>query len=64
MGLGQAACPGSIAMSLWLVPPSPAQPGSSTRMELLAWFLPRRKHMAVYITDNWESFPLSNETIY
>lgn len=46
------ACPGSTAMSLWLIPPSPAGSGSGTRMELLGWFLPRRKHMAVYFSDN------------
>lgn len=55
-----AVCPGSTTKSLWLVPLSPAQPRCSTRMELLAWFLPRRKQIAVYISDNCVSFPLSN----
>lgn len=35
-GMGPA-CPDSTGMSLWLIPPSPARSGSSTRMELLVW---------------------------
>lgn len=51
MGLGRGCLPWQHCHVPLACPILSSTAGSSTRMELLAWFLPRRKHMAVYISD-------------
>lgn len=60
-GLGRASCSGSMRMSLQLVCPPP-QHGQALHWGEAACFLPTRKCMAAYFTDNGLSLLLLFKT--